>query len=103
MNAETMKKTASKRTRVSANELRTSRRPKGSVAPDEMRDLYQFDYTKARPNRFASRLAGGGAIAVVLDADVAKVFSSSEVVNTFLRSAIEAMPPGEKSKKKRTS
>jgi len=104
MNIETMKKSASsKRPPVSANELRTNRESKGRVARDEMRAHYQFDYTKARPNRFASRLAGSGATAVVLDADVAKVFTSSESVNNFLRSAIEAMPAVEKSKKRRAS
>jgi len=104
MNVETMKKRASsKRSRVSANELRTNRESKGRTASDQMRAHYQFDYTKARPNRFASRLAGSGAVAVVLDADVAKVFTSSELVNSFLRSAIEAMPAVEKPKKRRAS
>lgn len=104
MNEETMKKRASsRRPRVSANELRTNRESKGRAASDEMRAHYQFDYAKARPNRFASRLADSDAIAVVLDADVAKVFSSSESVNNFLRSAIEAMPAVEKSKKRRAS
>lgn len=103
MSDETMKKMASKRSRVSANELRANRESKGRVVSDQMRARYKFDYTKARPNRFASRLAGSAAIAVVLDADVAKVFTSSESVNNFLRSAIEAMPPVEKSKKRRAS
>ena len=98
-----MKKSTSKRSRVSANELRTNRESKTRVASDEMRTHYQFNYTKARPNRFASRLADRGAIAVVLDEDVARVFTSSELVNNFLRSAIEAMPSVEKSKKKRVS
>jgi hypothetical protein len=40
---------------------------------DEMRGEYQFDYRKSRPNRFAS-LMKGGAVAVVLDSDVAAVF-----------------------------
>jgi hypothetical protein len=36
---------------------------------DEQRAHYRFDYGKAKPNRFASRL-GEETIAVVLDPDV---------------------------------
>lgn len=57
---------------------------------DEMRSHYDFDYSKARPNRFAERFKNE-TIAVILDADVADVFNSSESVNTVLRSAIRAM------------
>jgi hypothetical protein len=52
---------------------------------------YRFDYSKARPNRFASRLKRGSR-AVVLDPDVAAVFSTTESVNTVLRALIETMP-----------
>jgi hypothetical protein len=52
-----------------------------------MRDEYQFDYTKARPNRFAARMKQP-VVAVVLEADVASVFNSSAKVNTQLRSII---------------
>jgi len=34
----------------------------------------------------------GGAVAVVLDPDVASVFQSSDSVNSFLRSVITALP-----------
>lgn len=98
-----MKKTPRKQRSVSDNRVRTSRaakRPK--VAPDEMRPHYDFDYSKSKPNRFASRFAEG-AITVVLDPDVASVFQSSENVNAFLRSAIAAMPPAEASKGRRAS
>jgi hypothetical protein len=56
-----------------------------------MRGEYQFDYRKSRPNRFAS-LMKGGAVAVVLDSDVAAVFQTSESVNSLLRSVITALP-----------
>jgi hypothetical protein len=56
-----------------------------------MRAEYRFDYAKARPNRFAGRIKNG-AIAVVLDPDVAAVFHSSEAVNAFLRSVISTLP-----------
>jgi hypothetical protein len=56
-----------------------------------MRGEYHFNYRKARPNRFAAKMHGK-TIAVVLDADVATVFDSSESVNALLRSVISALP-----------
>ncbi len=56
-----------------------------------MRPEYRFDYRKARPNRFAG-MVSAGAVAVVLDPDVASVFGSSDTVNALLRSVIAAMP-----------
>lgn len=58
---------------------------------DGMRQEYQFDYRKSRPNRFAPRMKGG-SVAVVLDPDVASVFRSPESVNSLLRSVINALP-----------
>lgn len=69
---------------------------------DDLRAHYDFDYAKAAPNRFASRFSKA-TVAVVLDADVATVFHSSESVNAFLRSAISAMPRSEPRKRKRAS
>ena len=63
------------------------------TAADEMRTEYRFDYSKAKPNRFANRMEKG-AVAAVLAPDVASVFRSSEEVNTFLLSIIAAMPDG---------
>lgn len=57
----------------------------------ELRPEYRLDYRTARPNRFAGRVPQG-AVAVVLDPDVRRVFGSSDSVNAFLRSAIKAMP-----------
>jgi uncharacterized protein (DUF4415 family) len=59
---------------------------------DDVRPEYDFDLARVRPNRFASRLKGKSVIAIVLDADVAEVFRSSEAVNAMLRSVISAMP-----------
>jgi hypothetical protein len=69
---------------------------------DEMRPHYDFDYSKARPNRFAERITEE-TVAVVLDPDVAHVFQSSDSVNAFLRSAITAMPQTETPRKKRSA
>ena len=62
---------------------------------EEMRREYHFDYRKSRPNRFAPQMKGG-AVAIVLDPDVASVFGSSESVNSLLRSVIKALPKGAK-------
>jgi hypothetical protein len=56
-----------------------------------MRAEYRFDYSKAKPNPYAARL-GKDTVTIVLDPDVAAVFSSSESVNTLLRSVIAALP-----------
>lgn len=60
--------------------------PEQDVLPE-----YRFDYSKARPNRFAARMKEGSR-AVVLDPDVAAVFSTTESVNAVLRALIETMP-----------
>lgn len=68
-------------------------------APDEMLSEYKFDYSKARPNRFASRIHKEG-VTITLDPDVSKVFTTSESVNTVLRALIETMPATGKGKKR---
>ena len=60
---------------------------------DDLLPEYRFDYGKSRPNRFAARPKLGRVRPVVLEADVAEVFHSSDDVNAFLRSAIKTMPP----------
>lgn len=57
----------------------------------EMASEYRFDYRKAKPNRFASRMKGAPLVAVI-DPDVAKVFKTTEEVNKALRALISAMP-----------
>ena len=58
-----------------------------SVGSDGLRPEYRFDYSKARPNPYAARLKGK-SVAVVLDAEVAAAFPTSESVNTALRAVI---------------
>lgn len=58
---------------------------------DDMRPEYHFDYSKARPNRFVDQVKSG-ARAVLLDPDVAEVFTTPEAVNTVLRALIQTMP-----------
>ena len=58
---------------------------------EEMLAEYRFDYSKARPNRFATR-AKEGYRTIVLDPDIAAVFTSAESVNAALRALIAVMP-----------
>lgn len=52
---------------------------------------YDIDYSKARPNPFAAR-ANARSVTVMLDPDVAEVFTTAEAVNKALRAFIEAIP-----------
>ncbi len=65
-----------------------------SIAHEDIEDMlpeYDFDYRKARPNRFAESF-GASRISVMLDPDVAEVFTTSEAVNRALRTLLEAIP-----------
>jgi len=57
---------------------------------DELREHYSFDYSKAKPNRFANRFSEE-AVVVVLDPDVAAVFTTSEATNQALRTLIATL------------
>jgi hypothetical protein len=63
----------------------------GVSGPDELRSEYDFDYGKARPNRFADRI-NRDRLMIALDPDVSEVFTTAESVNTVLRALISAMP-----------
>jgi hypothetical protein len=58
---------------------------------DDLLPEYDFDYSQARPNRFAERMATD-SIVVVLDPDVAEVFKTPDAVNRVLRALISTMP-----------
>ena len=75
--------------------MKKAPRRAGAATVPDMRSEYRLDYGKARPNRFAGRVPVD-TVAVVLDPEVMSVFGSSESVNTFLRSAIRAMPGSRK-------
>ncbi len=57
---------------------------------DELLAEYDFDYSRAQPNRFVGEAQPGSRI-VVLDPDVAQVFPTAEAVNTVLRALIRTM------------
>jgi len=63
---------------------------------------YNFDYQKARPNRFAGKM-GKNQVIVVLDPDISEVFKTPEAVNTVLRALITTMPETAKRKPVRKS
>ncbi len=58
---------------------------------DETPEELNLDYSKARPNRFAERYTESEPVVVLLDPDVAEIFTSSEAVNKALRALIETM------------
>jgi len=61
---------------------------------DELRPEYHVDYAKSKPNRFAERMKKGGLI-VILEPEVAAVFTGSEAVNAALRSLMNPQPSDE--------
>jgi hypothetical protein len=69
---------------------KTSNKVRGKRTED-MQAEYDFDYSKAKPNRFASRIAKDRTV-VLLDPEVSKVFTDSESVNAALRALIAALP-----------
>jgi hypothetical protein len=59
---------------------------------DNLLPEYDFDYSKVKPNRFAARVNKPLLKVVVLDEDVAQVFTIPRPVNKLLRGLIELMP-----------
>ena len=82
------------RRNVSVEIMKKTRTANRSPKPDkDMLPEYRFDYSKAKPNRFAAHLKHGSR-AVILDPDVAAIFPTPESVNAVLRALIETMPQG---------
>ncbi len=71
--------------------MKKTQEPKPHKISDEIAEEYYFDYRTARPNRFA-RTREGSPLVVVMDQDVAEVFTTPEAVNKALRALIDAMP-----------
>lgn len=67
------------------------------VESSEMLPEYDFDYSKARPNRFAGKISEERLV-VVLDPEVSQVFTTAESVNAVLRALVAALPNGAKRK-----
>jgi len=64
---------------------------------EDMLSEYKFDYSKAKPNRFAGQISKERLV-VLLDPEVSKVFTTPESVNTVLRALVTALP--ERTRKK---
>ncbi|MFN8456359.1 MAG: hypothetical protein U0401_17105 [Anaerolineae bacterium] len=72
--------------------MKKTQHPKSDKIQDvDLLPEYQFDYNKARPNRFADRMKEMPLV-VVVDPDVAEIFTTPESVNKALRALISAMP-----------
>ena len=54
---------------------------------EDLLTVYNFDYSKAKPNRFAHNVVN-----VTLNEDIAKIFTTSEAVNKALRAILSALP-----------
>ncbi len=76
---------------------KTSVRKKKTVKRNPVSSEYRFDYSKSKPNRFASKMSEG-TVAIVLEPDVAAVFKSSDAVNALLRSIITAIPSSKRTR-----
>jgi hypothetical protein len=71
--------------------MKKTQEPKSYRISGELAKEYHFDYHTARPNRFAKTMEDSPLV-VVLDKDVAEVFTTPEAVNKALRALIDAMP-----------
>lgn len=66
---------------------------------DELLPEYRFDYRQAKPNRFAEESQTKG-MSVILDEDIAEVFTTPESVNKALRALIDVVPQRKRLKKR---
>jgi hypothetical protein len=72
--------------------MKNTSRPKSKTKPPEdLQPEYKLDYSAAKPNRFAGATQPG-AVAVLLDPDVAEVFKNGNSVNEVLRALLTTMP-----------
>ena len=68
--------------------MKKTQNPKTTLDADEIPEEIDFNYSKARPNRFAERYKESNPLVVLLDPDVAEVFTTPEAVNKALRALI---------------
>ena len=71
------------------NEVRIYNDPNEDLE-DDLLPEYHFDYSQAKFNPYAARALRWKAI--ILETDIAEVFTTSEQVNKALRALIEAVP-----------
>lgn len=71
--------------------MKKTQESKKHKVSDDIAAEYRFDYGKAKPNRFATQ-TDDSPLVVLLDSDVAQVFTTPDAVNNALRALISAMP-----------
>ena len=59
---------------------------KTKFIPDELRPEYDFDYSKTIRAKYFKRLLEEGSNVIILEPEIAKVFTDSASVNDALRS-----------------
>ena len=74
----------------------SSSKPRSNKSEDMLSE-YDFDYNKAKPNRFAGRISKERVV-VLLDPEVSQVFTTPESVNTVLRALVTALPESRRNK-----
>ena len=74
----------------------SSSKPRSNKSEDMLSE-YNFDYNKAKPNRFAGRISQERVV-VLLDPEVSQVFTTPESVNTILRALVTALPENRRKK-----
>jgi hypothetical protein len=65
---------------------------KSHNADNDLLPEYHFNYEKAKPNRFATLDGKQLLKVVILDEDIAQVFTTPDSVNRVLRALIKTMP-----------
>ena len=74
----------------------SSSKPRSNKSEDMLSE-YNFDYKKAKPNRFAGRISKERLV-VLLDPEVSEVFTTPETVNRVLRALVTAFPESRRKK-----
>lgn len=59
--------------------------------PDDVLPEYDLDCSRGRPNRYAGKIDESQAV-VMLEPEIAEVFTTPESVNAVLRALISTMP-----------
>jgi len=62
-----------------------------SAVDDDLLPEYDLDYSKGRPNHYAGKI-DKSQVVVMLEPDIAEVFTTPESVNAALRALISIMP-----------
>ncbi len=79
---------------------KTSTAKPAQTESDQLLPEYDLDFSKARPNRFEGKI-DKSQVVVMLEPDIAEVFTTPELVNAVLRALISTMPatPAEPTRK----